>query len=91
MTQALWRQMVQRTGVLAVLCGKPRQARLLNLCPLAEWVGSLQELTFQANAPDSSTTTDQKNLQYLCHFVTAPEISGRLVIQVNWKIKLLVI
>jgi hypothetical protein len=75
--------MVQHTGVLVALCGKPQQARLSNLCPLAEWVGSLQELTFQANAPDSSAMNGRKSLQYLCHFVIAPEITGRLVIQVN--------
>jgi len=74
--------MVQHTGVPAVLCGRPQQATLSNLCQLAEWVGSLQELAFQANDLDFSTATGPKSWQYLYRSVTAPKTS-KLVIQIN--------
>ena len=65
--------MVQHTGVPAVLCGRPRQAMLSNLCQLEGWVGSLRESAFRANDPDSLRATDRKSWQYLCHSATTPK------------------
>jgi hypothetical protein len=76
MIPVLWRQMAQHIAVPVVLCGKPQQAAISDLCRPEGWVGSSQESAFQANGPDSSTRIGQRSWQCPCHFATAPGTTG---------------